>query len=432
MSHHWLAQRPKTSDGNLLSPVHKVSFSDSSKSSNKRDSGRPSSSSNSPRPSSPAHPPQRRPQSQQTWLDRHDSRNLQRINRQSEALWQQTVVSPTAPQPKPFLIYHDSFLSLLGPNPTLQLLIDDPRAPYFHEAGVFHPPTNTLFITSNQLEDPSPDAISTRNKTIVITKIEFFSPTDFTRDKVRCPERNYMANGGTNYRDGIILCAQGSLREPSGLIYMEAKRPHKTTTLLNNYHSRPFNSPNDVIVHSDGSIWFTDPIYGYEQGFRPKPQLPQLVYRFDPSTGDIRVVADNFGKPNGLCFSPDENTLYITDTDLIHGDGTTDYRRAATIYAYNVLWEQGSPFLANRRVFAYADTGAPDGIKCDVFGNVYAGCGDGVNVWNSGGMLVGKIQIEGGCANFCWGRNGEMWCFGEHKLWRVQLGTETRGALLSV
>ncbi|KAL9100338.1 MAG: hypothetical protein Q9163_004274 [Psora crenata] len=426
MAHQW---RPKTGDGNTLPSVHKVSFSDSS--SHKRDSGRPSSSSNS-RPSSPAKPPQRRLQSQHSWSERQDSRNLQHINRRSEALWQQTVVSPSAPQPKPFLIYHDSFLSLLGPKPTLQVLIDDPRAPYFHEAGVFYPPTNTLFITSNRLEDPSPDAVTTRNKTIVITKLEFFSPTDFTRDKVRCPERCYMAKGGTNYRDGLILCAQGSLREPSGLIYMEAKRPHKTTTLLNNYHSRPFNSPTDVVVHSDGSIWFTDPIYGYEQGFRPKPQLPQQVYRFDPSTGDIRVVADGFGRPNGLCFSPDENTLYITDTDIIHGDGSIDNRRAATIYAYSVHWEHSAPFLANRRVFAYADTGAPSGVRCDVFGNVYSGCGDGVNVWNGGGMLVGKIQIEGGCANFCFGGNGEMWCLGEHKLWRVQLGTETKGALLGI
>jgi len=243
-----------------------------------------------------------------------------------------------------------------------------------------------------------------------------------------------MANGGTNYRDGIILCAQGSLKEPAGLIYMEAKRPHRTCTLINNYHSRPFNSPNDVVVHSDGSIWFTDPIYGYEQGFRPKPQLPQHVYRFVPSTGDIRVVADGFGRPNGICFSPDEQTIYITDTDAIHGDGSKDGTRAATIYGFSVFSDPatGSPFLINRRVFAYADTGFPDGIKCDVHGNVYAGCGDGVNVWNSGGTLIGKILIEGGVANFCFGRNGELWCFGEKKLWRVQLGEGTKGAALKI
>ncbi|KAL8951358.1 MAG: hypothetical protein Q9222_002659 [Ikaeria aurantiellina] len=432
MSHH-LWHRPRTADpdGTGLN-THKVSFSDSSKSS-KRDSSRHSTTNS--RPSSPRLLSPRgekdRPRSQQLWSD---NRAWQRVNRQSEALWQESpsLLSPSSPQPRPFLIYHDSFLNLLGPSPSLSLLISDPRAPYFHEAGVFHAPTNTLFVTSNQIADSSPDAVTTHNKTIVITKVEFFSPTDFTRDKVRCPERNYMANGGTNYRDGLILCAQGSLREPSGLIYMEAKRPHKTTTLLNNYHGRPFNSPNDVVVLSDGSVWFTDPIYGYEQGFRPKPQLPQHVYRFDPSTGDIRVVADGFGRPNGICFSADEDTCYITDTDLIHGDGTKVPTRSATVYAYSVYWTNDQPYLTNRRVFAYADTGAPDGIKCDVYGNVYAGCGDGINVWNSGGMLVGKILIEGGCANFCFGRNGEMWCFGEHKLWRVKLGDETRGAMLGI
>lgn len=247
-----------------------------------------------------------------------------------------------------------------------------------------------------------------------------------------------MPNGGTNYRDGIILCAQGSLSEPAGLMYMEAKRPHKTTTLLNNYHSRPFNSPNDVVVHSDGTIWFTDPIYGYEQGFRPKPQLPQHVYRFDPGSGDIRVVADGFGRPNGICFSPGEETVYISDTDLIHGSHAASAhinpQRAATIYAFSLFHDKASsqPFLTNRRVFAYADSGAPDGIKCDILGNVYAGCGDGINVWNSGGALVGKIQIEGGVANFCFGKSGEMWVFGETKLWRVKLADETKGALLGI
>ncbi|MCJ1253724.1 hypothetical protein MMC24_001536 [Lignoscripta atroalba] len=423
--HIWSSRpgsRPKLKRAATDGTGHQVSFSGSSKSSDERG---PLVSASS-RSSSPQTSP-----SQKQWVD---NRNWQRINRQSEALWKEEIPSSTVAQPRPFLIYHDSFLPLLGQSPTLQLLISDPRAPFFHEAGVFHAPSNTLFITSNQIPDPSPDAVTTHNKTIVITKIEFFSPTDFTRDKVRCPERNYMANGGTNFRDGLIICAQGSLKEPSGLIYMEAKRPHKTTTLINNYHSRPFNSPNDVVVHSDGSIWFTDPIYGYEQGFRPKPQLPQLVYRFNPATGDIRVMADGFGRPNGICFSPDEQTVYITDTDYIHGDGSTDSTRAATIYAYSILYDPAtnSPFLATRRVFAYADTGAPDGIKCDVYGNVYAGCGDGVNVWNSGGMLIGKILIEGGCANFCFGREGEMWCFGEHKLWRVKLADETKGALLGM
>jgi gluconolactonase len=140
-----------------------------------------------------------------------------------------------------------------------------------------------------------------------------------------------MPNGGINYGPGILFCAQGSPSTPSALMHMSPSPPYTTHTLLDNFQGRQFNSPNDVVLHTDGSIWFTDPIYGFEQGFRPEPQLRSQVYRFDPVSGDVRVVADGFGRPNGICFSPDEQTLYITDTDWIHGDGTTDEGRARTM-----------------------------------------------------------------------------------------------------
>lgn len=140
-----------------------------------------------------------------------------------------------------------------------------------------------------------------------------------------------MGNGAINYNGDILFCAQGNLTEPGGLVVMKATPPYATETLIDSYHGRLFNSVNDVVTHTDGSIWFTDPIYGYEQGFRGKPQLPCQVYRFEPSTGDIRVVADGLGRPNGLCFSPDEQTMYITDTDWIHGDGTIDPARPGTM-----------------------------------------------------------------------------------------------------
>ena len=140
-----------------------------------------------------------------------------------------------------------------------------------------------------------------------------------------------MGNGGINYADGVLFCDQGNLTEPGGLVVMQARPPYATSPLLSSYHWRKFNSVNDVVVHTDGSLWFTDPIYGYEQGFRGKPELPAQVYRFDPRTGDIRVVADGFGRPNGLCFAPDERTMYVTDTDWIHGDGTTDLQRASSM-----------------------------------------------------------------------------------------------------
>ena len=138
-----------------------------------------------------------------------------------------------------------------------------------------------------------------------------------------------MGNGGVNYRDGVLFCAQGTTTDSGGLIYMSRQAPYETETILSNYHGRWFNSVNDVVVHSDGSIWFTDPTYGFEQDFRSDPELPCQVYRYDSNsgTGDLRVVADGFEKANGICFSPDEKTVYITDTNAIKcAEGRGIYR----------------------------------------------------------------------------------------------------------
>ena len=129
-----------------------------------------------------------------------------------------------------------------------------------------------------------------------------------------------MPNGGVNYQDGILFCAQGSEKQTSGgIVFMPRKSP--PLSLVTNFHGRDFNSVNDVVVAKDGCIWFTDPSYGSEQDFRREPTLPNQVYRFDPAIGDLRVMADGFGMPNGICFSPDEEVTYITDTDNVHADG---------------------------------------------------------------------------------------------------------------
>lgn len=101
-------------------------------------------------------------------------------------------------------------------------------------------------------------------------------------------------------------------------------------------------------------------------------------------------------------------------------------------YAFDVERRANEQCLVNRRLFALADAGIPDGIKCDMMGNVYSGCGDGVNVWNAGGVLLGKIQVDGGVANFCFGRNGEMFLLNETRIWRAQLSSDVRGALLGI
>lgn len=235
-----------------------------------------------------------------------------------------------------FKIYDDIAIALLGRSPQLHLLAEDPDCPFAHEAGVYIPRENTLYITSNQYLHPE-----TGKKHIKISAVDLSN--DNESRTVQCKEIHvegtHMANGGVNYRDGIIFCAQGTLTEPGGIAYMPLpQKSHSgspsnftSTLLVSSFHGRPFNSPNDVVVHSDGSIWFTDPIYGWEQCIRPSPRLPNQVYRFDPATDGIRAVADGFGRPNGICFSPDEKIVYITDTDWIHGDGTTDDTRASSM-----------------------------------------------------------------------------------------------------
>jgi gluconolactonase len=101
-------------------------------------------------------------------------------------------------------------------------------------------------------------------------------------------------------------------------------------------------------------------------------------------------------------------------------------------YAFDVVTYSAQPFLTNRRFFAMADVGIPDGIKCDIYGNVYSGCGDGVNIWSPGGVLAAKILIDGGVANFCFGRAGEMFLLNENRLWRAQIAETHKGALLGI
>jgi gluconolactonase len=153
------------------------------------------------------------------------------------------------------------------------------------------------------------------------------------------------ANGAFLFGHHLLLCDQGyGTGQPSSLVLVDSRAPHKATTLLNNFHGRRFNSLNDVVVHSapgrthsrDTShplighrakgdpyetIWFTDPHYASEQGFKDAPELPAQAYCFDPWTGNIRAVGDQFTKPNGIAFDATGTTCYITDTGMIRGDG---------------------------------------------------------------------------------------------------------------
>ncbi|ENI05401.1 hypothetical protein COCC4DRAFT_137752 [Bipolaris maydis ATCC 48331] len=338
-----------------------------------------------------------------------------------------------SPVPSWLRIYDEAAKDLFGQDPKLEVLLEDDKCPFAHEAGVFMPEENCLFVTSNQYQHPA-----TGKTHIHVSRIQLSADAASTDAKyAEVNVKNvHMANGGVNYKDGILFCSQGTLDTPGGIAYMHSKPGFSSSTtyearmLVSSFHGRPFNSPNDVVVQSDGSIWFTDPNYGWEQKIRPPPRLPNQVYRFDPATACIRAMADGFSRPNGICFSPDERIVYVTDTDWIHGDGSTDDARVSHIYAFDVQTYSGQPFLTNRRLFAMADTGVPDGIKCDLDGNVYSGCGDGLNIWSPGGVLLAKILVDGGVANFCFGKDGQVFLLNEYKLWRLQLHERCKGALL--
>jgi gluconolactonase len=350
----------------------------------------------------------------------------------------------------------DAILGSGGQESQISILADagDSGLPLYHEACIYHPASCSIFVTSNQLHHVRHQKNSaTGNKYVKLIRVydPYQNPSNESGGTAKIEEITFpkisgaMLNGGVNYDcHSILLCAQGSkdLNDLSGIIKAEIPpEGHCYTTakvVVGCFHGIPFNSVNDVVVHpEDFSIWFTDPQYGFHQGIRPQPQLPNQVYRYDARTGSLRVAADGFVRPNGLCFSPDLDILYVTDTGGIHGCPTVlcDMTGPSHIYAFDISYPkfQSEPFLVNRRLFAYAPGRFPDGIKCDTKGNVYAGCGNGIQIWNPCGVLIGTISIPGGISNFCFGEKGVIYACNETKLLRIQLhGNGVKGALLGI
>jgi gluconolactonase len=207
-----------------------------------------------------------------------------------------------------------------------------------------------------------------------------------------------MANGMTLATDGrLLVCEQGTHVTRAQIAAVDRATGH-AETLLDAPFGLPLNSPNDVVVKSDGTIWFTDPTYGFLQGFRPPPSHGDFVWRFDPATGRAAVVASDFDKPNGLAFSPDERTLYIGDSGANHEAGSFDPQRPHHIRAFDVAGSR----LVNDRLFAVTTPGFPDGIKVDADGRVYASSFAGVQIFDETGELIDEIDLPG-AVNFTFG-----------------------------
>lgn len=205
---------------------------------------------------------------------------------------------------------------------------------------------------------------------------------------------SHYANGNTRDRQGRLLtCEHVSRRvtrtEPDGSI----------TVIADSYQGRQLNSPNDVVVRTDGTIWFTDPDYGLRQNNpgATREQEHDNVFRFDPATGRLTSVVDDFDKPNGLAFSPDHETLYVGDSAVSDGSGRNSHIRRFRVR------DDGT--LAGGEVFA-TTVGVPDGMRVDSGGNLWTSAGPGVNVYDPGGELLGRVDFPMDVTNLTFGSPG--------------------------
>ena len=229
-------------------------------------------------------------------------------------------------------------------------------------------------------------------------------------------EPSGRANGNTVDREGRVLSCL-----TSGRTVVRQEQDGSLTTIADTFGGGMLTSPHEIVVKSDGSIWFTDPDYGFLElavGHGDKPeQNRNRVYRVDPDSLDITMVSEDFDKPNGIAFSPDESVLYVGDTGRTHGEF-----RPHRLMAFDVVGD-ALDTLENPRVFVDVEPYVPDGFRADIDGNMWTACGDGVQVFSPGGDLLGKIHTPEVAANLSFGMaDGQTLFVGAtSSIWSIEL-----------
>lgn len=280
----------------------------------------------------------------------------------------------------PFVVYSDEFQRIIGPAPELKLLSTE----FTFAEGVCW-----------------------------VARSQYLIVSDFPNDRMmKWSERGGLevfrqpastANGNTVDLEGrLISCLT------RGRAVVRQEHDGSLTTIADRFRGGRLTSPNDVVVKSDGTIWFTDPDYGFLCPSFGHADIPEQdrnrVYRVVPETGEITSVCEDFDKPNGIAFSPDESTLYVGDTGRTHGDF-----RAHQLMAFDVTSDGAG--VTNPRVFAVIEPHVPDGLRADVDGNLYVTAGDGIQVFNPAGKMLGKILTPEAAGNCSFGMSDRQTLF---------------------
>ena len=223
-------------------------------------------------------------------------------------------------------------------------------------------------------------------------RIMRYDETDGNVSVFRQPSNN--TNGHTVDRQGRLISCEHLGRRVTRTEY-----DGTITVVADRYQGKRLNSPNDVVVKSDGSIWFTDPAYGIDwdyEGERAESEIGAChVYRADPESGEVSIVADDFVRPNGIAFSPDETKLYIADTGATHMDDGPRHIRV-----FDVV---NGKKLRGGSVFATCSAGFFDGFRFDEDGRLWTSAFDGVHCYNQAADLIGKIKVPEVVGNLCFG-----------------------------
>jgi len=240
-----------------------------------------------------------------------------------------------------------------------------------------------------------------------------FDETDGSVSVFLQPALNH--NGHTVDREGRLISC-----EHRGRCVSRIEHDGTRTILADRFEGKRLNSPNDVVVKSDGSIWFTDPSYGidsnYEGDASPSEVGASNVYRIDPATQAVTAVATDFVKPNGLAFSVDEKQLYIADTGATHVKNGPRHIRVADVSA-------DGRSLGPAKLFATCTVGLFDGFRIDTKGHLWTSAGDGVHVYATDGALIGKIKVPEVVANVCFGgpKRNRLYICGTTSLYAIYL-----------